>query len=67
MTVDEAQAIFDAHQRRTGQATGPEFMAYVLAKGVLAEAGRITVSPAQRAFIAHAKRRLPMPGEDDQS
>lgn len=54
MTLTEAQRIHDAHQTRKGKPTPTEYMRYMWAKKLLADAGRIVLSAAQRGFIVAA-------------
>lgn len=58
MTTDEAQSIHDAYSRQKGKGTPAEFMRYMAAKQVLADAGRIGLTPGQRGFLQAVRRAI---------
>ncbi len=63
MTLDEAKAIHAAYQRRQSNGSAHEYMAYMRAKGVLADAGLLTLTAGQRGFIAAARKPLEVSDE----
>lgn len=56
MTIDEAQAVHAAYQRpRKDRPPASEYMRYMLAKKVLAEAKLLTLTAGQRGFLEAAR------------
>lgn len=58
MTLDEANAIVSAHQTCKGKADPGEFMRYMLAREVVAKAGGLQMTAAQRGFLAASRKPL---------
>jgi len=63
MTSDEAKAIVAAYRTRKGQASPHEYMEYMRAREVLANAGGPPLSAGQRGFIAATRK--PLVGTDN--
>ena len=51
MTETEARRIHSAYQAERSKGTPTEYLDYMRAKGVLAEAGVLRITAGQRAFI----------------
>jgi hypothetical protein len=51
MTTDEAKRIHAAYQAERVKGAPAEYLEYMRAKGVLADAGLLTITAGQRAFI----------------
>jgi hypothetical protein len=51
MTTDEAKRIHAAYQAMRSKGTPAEYLDYMRAKGVLADAGMLTLTAGQRGFI----------------
>jgi len=51
LTADEAKRIHAAYQAERVKGTPAEYLEYMRAKGVLADAGLLTITAGQRAFI----------------
>lgn len=62
MTLDEAKRIVGAYQTRKGKAEPDEYLRYILAREVVAKAGGLQMTAAQRGFLA-AMRRPQIPVE----
>ena len=54
MNLIDAQRVHDAHQTCKGKPTPAEYMRYMWAKKLLADAGRLQLTAGQRAFIRSA-------------
>lgn len=58
MTLDEARRIIDAYQTRKGKAEPGEYMRYMRAREVVAQAGGQPITAGQRGFLAAARGPL---------
>lgn len=56
MTLDEARRIVGAYQTRKAKAEQGEYMRYMQAREVVAKAGGLQMTAAQRGFLAAARR-----------
>ena len=63
MTLDEAKRVHAAYQAERSKGTPGEYMRYMAAKGVLADAGLLKLTAGQRGFINAVRKPLTV-GDD---
>lgn len=56
MTLDEAKRVYAAYQCEKAKGTPAEYMRYMEAKSVMADHNLLALTPAQRGFLAAARR-----------